>query len=53
MFKSTDNGLCSIQTTTKTEAKLFTYMFALCLRLDNYVTDHTALAVDLAISTTK
>lgn len=43
---------CRIQMTTNTEAKLLNYMFALCLRLDNYMTDHTTLAVDLAISTT-
>jgi len=40
------------QTTPSTEAKLLNYMFALCLRLDNYVTDHTTLATDLALPPT-
>ncbi|KAL4264654.1 RPA49/POLR1E RNA polymerase subunit family protein [Pleurotus pulmonarius] len=36
--------------TTATLTKLHTYMFALCLRVDNYAADSTVIAKDLSLS---
>ena len=35
------------------ETKLLTYMFALCLRIDDYATDYSVLAQDLRMAPTK
>ncbi|KAJ3478951.1 hypothetical protein NLI96_g9400 [Meripilus lineatus] len=39
------------QMTSAMETKLLTYMFALCLRIDDYATDTSVLAKDLQMST--
>ena len=43
----------SLQTTTQTKTTVLTYMFALCLRVDDYATDTTLVAADLAMPATK
>lgn len=39
--------------TPQTETMLLSYMFALCLRVDDYATDTTLLAKDLSMAVTK
>ena len=43
----------STKITPQTEAMLLSYMFALCLRVDDYATDTTLLAKDLGMAVTK
>jgi len=42
-----------VQTTTQTKTTILTYIFALCLRVDDYATDTTLLAADLAMPVIK
>ncbi|KIJ47295.1 hypothetical protein M422DRAFT_164274, partial [Sphaerobolus stellatus SS14] len=49
-FTESDRDGSKVQVTKTAETLLLTYMFALCLRLDNYATDPTLLATDLSMS---
>src|SRR5882672_5706250 len=43
----------SLQTTTQTQTTILTYIFALCLRVDDYAADTTLIAGDLAMPVIK
>ena len=43
----------SLQCTTQTKTTVLTYMFALCLRVDDYATDSALIASDLAMPVAK
>ncbi|KAF9228125.1 RNA polymerase I associated factor, A49-like protein [Gyrodon lividus] len=47
-FTETARGSTQPQLTSQTETMLLTYMFALCLRIDDYATDTTLIASDLS-----
>lgn len=42
-----------MQTTSQTKTTILTHIFALCLRVDDYATDTTLLAADLAMTVVK
>jgi hypothetical protein len=43
----------SAQTTSQTKTTILTHIFALCLRVDDYATDTTLVAADLAMPLAK
>ncbi|THG94133.1 hypothetical protein EW026_g7279 [Hermanssonia centrifuga] len=52
-FTETSRDKNQTKITPQTETMMLTYMFALCLRVDDYATDTTLLAMDLAMAATK
>ncbi|KAJ3528889.1 hypothetical protein NM688_g7932 [Phlebia brevispora] len=52
-FTETSRDNKSTKITPQTETMLLSYMFALCLRVDDYATDTTLLAKDLSMAVTK
>ena len=46
-------AISSTKMTPQTETMLLAYMFALCLRVDDYATDTTLIAKDLSMAVTK
>ncbi|OSX57880.1 hypothetical protein POSPLADRAFT_1155569 [Postia placenta MAD-698-R-SB12] len=50
-FTETTRNTNSVQVTTQTETMLLTYMFALCLRIDDFATDAELIAHDLSMPT--
>ncbi|EGO02918.1 hypothetical protein SERLA73DRAFT_165847 [Serpula lacrymans var. lacrymans S7.3] len=52
-FTETARGSTDAQTTTQTQTTILTYMFALCLRVDDFSTDTTLIAADLSQPVTK
>ncbi|GBE87161.1 RNA polymerase I associated factor, A49-like protein [Sparassis latifolia] len=51
-FTESARNTSVVQVTTQSETMLLTYMFALCLRLDDYATDTTLIAHDLSMPVT-
>ncbi|KAI0688017.1 RNA polymerase I associated factor, A49-like protein [Cytidiella melzeri] len=52
-FTETSKDKNEARITPQTETMLLAYMFALCLRVDDYATDTTLLAKDLSMAVTK
>ncbi|KAI0339086.1 RNA polymerase I associated factor, A49-like protein [Trametopsis cervina] len=52
-FTETSKDKNEARITPQSETLLLTYMFALCLRVDDYATDTTLLAKDLSLAVTK
>ncbi|EMD35139.1 hypothetical protein CERSUDRAFT_116615 [Gelatoporia subvermispora B] len=52
-FTETVRNTNTAKTTSQTETSLLTHMFALCLRMDDFATDTTAVAHDLSMAVDK
>ncbi|KIM90013.1 hypothetical protein PILCRDRAFT_812811 [Piloderma croceum F 1598] len=52
-FTETSRGSTNLQTTTQTQTTILTYIFALCLRMDDYAAETTPIASDLSMPVTR
>lgn len=52
-FTEQPRGSTTYQSTSSTKTNLFTHIFALCLKLDNFATDTEVLAHDLSMKTSE